>query len=248
MGILNPVERGILVHGHRGARGMLPENTLPAFEYAISVGVDGIELDVAVSRDDVVVVRHDPKLKLRAIRDLTLAEIQSYDLGDAAHVPTLDQVLALAHRGQFLFNIEIKSYPDRPDLSPPPDHFAGLVFQAIRRQRLERRVIIQSFDFRMLRAMRELAPEIRLGALYMGRPKSFAAIAHQAGTAIVAPHHALVTARKVRAAHAAGLEVVTWTANSRPEWKRLIAAQVDAIITDRPGALVAYLRDRGLRQ
>ena len=227
---------------------MLPENTLPAFEYAISVGVDAIELDVAVSRDDALVVRHDPKLKRRALRGLTLAEIQSYDLGDAARVPTLDQVLSLAPLGRFLFNIEIKSYPDRPALSPPPEPFADLVFQAIRRHRLERRVIVESFDFRVLAAMRRIAPDVRLAALYMGRPKSFVAIAHQAGAATVAAHHALVTSRKVRAAHAAGLEVIAWTANSRPEWKRLIAAQVDAVTTDRPGALIAYLRERGLRQ
>ena len=227
---------------------MLPENTVPAFEYAISVGVDAIELDVAVSRDDVAVVRHDPKLKRRAIRELTLAEIQTYDLGDAARVPTLEQVLSLAHRAHFLFNIEIKSYPDRPWLAPPPEHFAQLVSHAIHRHHLERRVMVESFDFRVLHAMRRLAPDIRLAALYMRRPRSFVAIAHQAGAAIVAPHHALVTARKVRAAHAAGLEVITWTANSRREWKRLVAAQVDAIITDRPGALIAYLRERGLRQ
>lgn len=227
---------------------MLPENTLPAFEYAISVGVDALELDVAVSSDDAVVVRHDPKLKRRAIRSLTLAEIQSYDLGDAARVPTLDQVLTLATRGDFLFNIEIKSFPERPSLSPPPDHFAELVFHAIHRHRLERRVIVASFDFRILAAMRKVAPDIRLGALYVGAPKSLVALANRAGTEIVAPHHALVSSRKVRAAHAAGLQVVTWTANGRREWKRLIAAQVDAIITDRPGALIAYLRERGLRQ
>jgi glycerophosphoryl diester phosphodiesterase len=227
---------------------MRPENTLPAFEYAISVGADALELDVAVSRDDVVVVVHDPKLKRRAIHGLTLAEIQSYDRGGGAVIPTLDQVLALAHRGRFLFNIEIKSFPDRPALSPPPEHFSELVFRAIHRHRMEKRVIVQSFDFRTLHAMHSLAPEIRLAALYVGRPKSFVALAHRAGVQIVAPHHALVTSRKVRAAHLAGLHVVTWTANSRREWKRLIAAQVDGIITDKPGALIEYLRERGLRQ
>ena len=53
----------VLVHGHRGARGVRPENTLPAFEYAIEAGVDVLELDMAVTKDDVIVVSHDPVLE-----------------------------------------------------------------------------------------------------------------------------------------------------------------------------------------
>lgn len=259
----------ILVHGHRGARAQRPENTLPGFEYAISVGADALELDVAVTRDDVVVVSHDPKLNRaicnspdppRAIRDLTLAELARWDCGairnrrfpkqtlfPGARVPTLDQVLALSDRGHFLFNIEVKSYPDRPALAPPPKHFAELVYQAIRRHKLEKRTMVQCFDFRILHAMREIAPEIRLGALYVGRPKDLVRIAHRAGAGIIAPHHALASARRVRKAHAAGLEVVVWTANRPRDWKRLMAAEVDGIITDNPEALLAYLNQNGMR-
>ncbi|HTT64809.1 MAG TPA: glycerophosphodiester phosphodiesterase [Bryobacteraceae bacterium] len=261
--------RPILVYGHRGARAMRPENTLPGFEYAISVGADALEMDVAVTRDDVVVVSHDPKLNQsicrspdapRIIRDLTLAEVQRWDCGalpnrrfpkqvpvPGARVPTLDQVLALAGRGHFLFNIEVKSYPERPRLAPPPERFAELVFHVVRRHRLERRVIVQSFDFRILHAMQRLAPEIRRAALYVGRPKRLVAIAHRAGAGVVAPYHALASARQVRAAHAAGLEVVAWTANRPRDWKRLIRAQVDGIITDNPEGLLAYLKEIGLR-
>lgn len=248
---------------------MRPENTLPGFEYAISVGADALEMDVAVTRDDVVVVSHDPKLNRsicrspdppRVIRDLTLAELERWDCGavrnprfpkqtliPGARVPTLDQVLDLSDRGHFLFNIEVKSFPDRPRLAPPPERFADLVCQAIRRHKLEKRVIVQSFDFRILHAIGRLAPEIRLGALYVGPPRRFVAIAHRAEAGIVAPYHALASARQVHAAHAAGLEVVAWTANRPRDWRRLIAAQVDAIITDNPEALLAYLREIGLR-
>ena len=266
---LSPVGLPILVHGHRGARAMRPENTLPGFEYAISVGADAVELDVAVTRDDVVVVSHNPKMNRkicrssdppRAIRDLTLAELERWDCGalrnprfpnqipiPGARVPTLDQVLNLADRGHFLFNIEVKSFPDRPRLAPEPEYFAELVYQAIRRHKLEKRAIVQSLDFRILHAMRRLAPAIRLGVLYAGRPKSFAAIAQEAGAGIVVPYHALASARQVRAAHAAGLEVVVWTADRPRDWRRLIAAQVDAIITDNPEALLAYLKEAGMR-
>jgi len=263
------VGQPILVYGHRGARASFPENTLPGFEYAISVGVDALELDVAVTLDDVVVVSHDPKLnrsickapgRARGIREVTLAELEHWDCGalrnfrfpkqtlvPGARIPTLDQVLDLAGLGRFLFDIEVKSYPERPALSPPPDRFAELVYQTIRRRGLEKRVIVQSFDFRVLHAMRRLAPGIRLGGLYVGHPKSFPAIAGAAGSEIVAPYHALASAKRVRAAHAANLEVVVWTANRPRDWRRLIAAQVDGIITDKPAALLAYLRAAGLR-
>src|SRR3954453_14633731 len=80
----------IKVHGHRGARASFPENTLPAFEYAIKAGVDVLELDMAVTRDNVIVVSHDPLLKSpictgpkngAAIHALTLAEVREYDCG-----------------------------------------------------------------------------------------------------------------------------------------------------------------------
>ena len=239
----------ILVHGHRGARAVQPENSLAAFQYAISIGADFLEMDVAVTRDDVVVVSHDPKLKpaIRrspgrptAIRDLTLAE-----LARCTPIPTLDQVLDLAGHGPIQFNIEIKSFPKRPELAPPPERFAELVWQTLQRHKLEPRAMVQSFDFRTLHAMRRLAPEIRLAALYVGPPKSFLAIAREAGTNIVAPHRALVTRARVRAAHAAEVAVVPWTANRPAVWKRLVAAQVDAIITDDPAALIAYLQKLG---
>ncbi len=257
------------MHGHRGARAHLPENTLPAFAYAISAGVDAVELDVVVTRDDVVVVAHDAKLNRRIcrspdgrriIRELTAAELQSWECGGVrnrrfpeqkpipgARIPTLDQVLDLAGRGDFLFNIEVKSDPQHPAWSPPPERFAELVWHAIRRGGVEQRVIVQSFDFRVLHAMRRLAPNVRLGALYMGRPKNLADIAQQAQAAIVAPYHRLATIRQVRAAHGAGYQVVVWTANRPNDWRRLAAAGVDAIITDRPAELIAYLKTNGLR-
>jgi len=260
--------RRIRVLGHRGARAMRPENTIPAFEYAIAAGVDALELDVAVTRDNVVVVSHDPTLHPpicsggqpeAVIRQLTLMEVQQWDCGairnpdfmrqepiPGTRMPTLDQVLDLAPGGDFDFNIEIKSFPDRPDLTPPPGEFASLVLGSVRQRRLEMRVIVQSFDFRIFEAMKRLAPEIRLSALYFGPPRDFVAIAREAGAGMVSPDESLVTPEQVRAAHRAGFEVVPWTANTPVEWDRLIAAGVDGIISDDPKALLEFLQQRGL--
>ena len=107
---------------------------------------------------------------------------------------------------------------------------------------LEARVILQSFDFRTLLAMKKLAPEIRRSALYEGPARDFVQIAKEAGAQIVSPNIRLVTPEQVAAAHAAGLQVVPWTANTPQEWDRLIAAKVDAIISDDPAALIAHLK------
>src|ERR1043166_5290080 len=190
--------QAIQVHGHRGARAMRPENTLPAFEYAIAQGVDALELDMAVTRDNVVVVSHDPRLSApvctgprdhAVIHELTLAEVKQWDCGakqnpafpkqqpvPGTRVPTLDEVFDLAPQGKFLFNIETKSFPDRPELTPPPEEFARLVLAVVRKHHLDNRVVVQSFDYRTLHAKKKLAPQIKLSALYEGpAPKDFVA-------------------------------------------------------------------------
>ena len=90
-----------------------------------------------------------------------------------------------------------------------------MVLAKIRQYKLEKRVILQSFDFRTLVAMRKLAPEIRLSALTATDQREFAAIAAEAAHAeIVSPEYRLVARPKVEAAHRAGLQVVPWTVNT----------------------------------
>lgn len=254
----------VLVHGHRGARALRPENTLPAFSYALQVGVDVLELDMAVTRDDVIVVSHDPLLKSEictgpklpvAIRDLTFSELQQYDCGavknqkfpkqqpvPGTRVPSLDEVFALAANTKVEFNIETKIFKDHPEYTPSPEKFVELVLAVVRKYGLEKRVILQSFDFRTLQVARQMAPDIRRSALYMGLPKDFVAIAHDAGATIISPYYRLVSKKKVDACHKAGIEVVPWTPNKPEEWRKLLDAGVDAIITDDPAELIQYLQ------
>lgn len=259
----------IQVHGHRGARARLPENTLPAFEYAIRAGVDVLELDMAVTRDNVVVVSHDPILEApvctgprerAVIRELTLAQVREWDCGavknpkfldqrpvPGTRMPTLDEVFALAAKSKVDFNIETKIFKDKPQYTPPPREFAQLVLDQIRKHHLEKRVILQSFDYRTLVEMKRLAPQIRLSALTESDRRPFADIAAEAGAGIVSPHYSLITPEKVQAAHKAGLQVVPWTANLPADWEKLVAAKSDAIITDDPETLIGWLKQRGLR-
>lgn len=267
-------DQTILVHGHRGARARFPENTIPAFSYAISVGVDVLELDLAVTKDNVLVVSHDPVLEApvckgptlndvkATIRELTLAQVREWDCGAVQNplfkeqktvpgtkMPTLDEVLALAKKGNFEFNIETKIFKAQPELTPSPEEFAALLVKAIEKRKLVKRCIIQSFDFRTLIAARKLNPRIRLAALYERGSKDFVTLSKEAANAeIVSPQYRVVTAEKVKAAHDAGLQVVPWTANNPQDWDALIDARADAIITDDPAALLQHLRARKLHK
>ncbi len=224
---------------------------------------------MAVTKDGIVVISHDPVLRppvcngpqaSAIIHHLTLEQVQQWDCGKVQNphypaqkaiagtkMPTLDDVFELSKTGKFDYNIETKIFPDKPEYTPSPEEFAALVLEKIRKFKLEKRVILQSFDFRTLVAMKKLAPEIRLSALYFGEPHDFVELAKSAGAGIISPEFHLVTPENVKAAHDAGLQVVAWTANEPEEWDKLIEAQVDAIISDDPGALIAYLKSKNLR-
>ncbi|MFN0102536.1 MAG: glycerophosphodiester phosphodiesterase [Bryobacteraceae bacterium] len=275
MSLANAAPR-ILVHGHRGARAVRPENSLPAFEYAIAQGVDVLELDLAVTKDDVLVVSHDARMSPKfcqgpagaetLIRAMTLAQLRQWDCGARANpdfprqqtvpgtrVPTLQEVFDLVNRqnSRVEFNIETKISPARPEQTPPPARFAQMVLDVVRKNQFTDRVILQSFDFRTLHAMKRLEPKMRGSALYPHDPgdphRTILELAMESGAGIVSPHYSTVNAGEVAAAHKAGLQVVPWTANEPSVWDSLIAAQVDAIISDDPAALIAYLKAKGLR-
>ena len=290
--MLSPTpSRSILIHGHRGARAARPENTIPAFEYGIQHGDDVLELDLAVTRDNHLVVSHSPFLVQPApepgtvydahanerrcdgpalppgtlIRSLTLAQVKQYDCGvhtlaafpqqvavPGTKIPTFDEVLDLAPQGNFQFNVETKIFPSHPEITPSPEVFVQMIDEAVRRHHLQSRVILQSFDFRTLHAMRRIDPEIRLSALFgqarydalMGitdPDKSFAHIAKVSGADILSPDFSLVTPQEVAVAHGMGLQVAPYTVNHPEDWKRMADAGVDAIITDDPAALLAWL-------
>jgi glycerophosphoryl diester phosphodiesterase len=202
----------------------------------------------------------------RSIRKMTLAELHQWDCGaitnpafpkqvavPGTRVPTLQEVFDLVKRegSRVHFNIETKIFPSKPELAPSPNRFAQLVLDLVRKNGLTDRVILQSFDFRTLHAMKRLEPKMRLSALYpfdlTDAPRSLVELALESGAGIVSPHYSKVRDEEVAAAHRTGLIGVPWTANEPAIWDKLIAAQVDAIISDDPAALIAYLKAKGLR-
>ena len=193
------------LQGHRGARGLAPENTLVAFAQGLAIGVTTLEMDAAITRDDVVVISHDPALnpditrgpdggwldtRGPRIKDLTFAQLQRYDVGrlkpgtayaknfpdqapaDATRIPRLSDVFDLVKRSgaDVQLDIETKVFPLAPDETLPPDVFARRLVAEVRRAGMQRRTMIQSFDWRTLAVVKREAPEIRTVYLTARRP------------------------------------------------------------------------------
>jgi glycerophosphoryl diester phosphodiesterase len=135
----------------------------------------------------------------------------------------------------------MKSYPDHPEYTPPPQRCAEMLLDAIQSRGVDSHAMVESFDFRVLRAMRRIAPEIPLAALIEDGDPDFVSVSREAEADMIAPEFHMVTAEKVAAAHAAGIGVVTWTVNDPADWQRLVDAGVDGIITDDPAALISWL-------
>lgn len=268
------------VQGHRGARAAFPEESIPAFTHALEVGVDTLELDLGVTRDDQLVVQHDllvndarclgadgKKLAQRSpIRSLTLAEMKQLDCGSlpnerfpkqtlvpGTRVATLAEIFQLVERSplpaakQVGFNIEMKSVPAHPELTPAPDAFARKILDEAKAHGMLQRITIQSFDYRMLAAVKRLAPKVPISLLIDGTLPDLVAMAESAGAEVISPNVEWITAADVLALHAKGIRVIPWTANVPEEWTALVAIGVDGIISDDPAALVTWLRAKGLR-
>lgn len=160
-----------LILAHRGASGYAPENTLPAFELAESMGADGFELDVHLSSDGHLVVIHDEKVDRTTngsgyVKDMTLSEIKKLDASygkesyRGARIPELSEVLELISGTSLTVNIEIKS-----DIIRYPG-IEEKCLDLVQKMGLLGNIIFSSFNHYSVTRLRELSPEARLGLLY----------------------------------------------------------------------------------
>ena len=236
------------VIAHRGNSCVAPQNTLAAFESAWRAGADSIEIDLQLSADGAAVVIHDDTVDATtngsgSVDDLDLAELRRLDAGSwfspayaGQRVPTFTEVtVLLAGRRGIDLLLELKG--DWP--------VEGLqqVAQAIAAAGIGDRVIAQSFSAVTVRRLAEVAPDLRRGLLVAEADAGL--LARCAELAVVAcnPPGELLRRRPelLGQLHAAGLQVMVWTANQPEEWATLMASGVDAIITDRPDALRGWL-------
>lgn len=230
----------VLAIGHRGAAGHQPENTMPSFEKALELGADALEFDVVLTLDGVPIVIHDDTLDRTtngcgAIEQALYADLQSLDAGSwkgtATHVPTLAEVLA-EYAPRTLLNLEIKTSPRRGEL-------VEACVEAVLQHEASNSVVFSSFDHDALRVLRTIMPTARIGVLCgMGTLEQGFACALELGAENLHPPALLVTEALVQRAHAANLQVWTWTANATDHISRLLAAGVDGIFSDWPERVV----------
>jgi len=237
-----------LLVAHRGASGSAPENTMAAFRLALEMKVHGIELDVHMSRDGAIVVIHDSRVDRTSngrgkVGAMTLPELQSLDAGSwfnaafpqrarpeyaCQRIPTLNEVMQLV-RNQIRLYIEIKD----PDLYP--DSLESELLSIVRQHGMQEHVIFLSFNRGALRKMRELDSAIPT-ALLVSRPAidpvKAALSLHANGLAVL---HSLITPALATKTLRAGLSLIAWTVDKPKDLSRMMAAQVNSIITNYPG-------------
>jgi len=223
-----------LVLAHRGANRVAPENTLAAFEQALAMGADGVELDVHRTADGTLVVHHDaaaPGLGLLA--GLTVADIRVA----RPDLPTLDEALdTCAGR---MVNVEIKNSPGDPD-HDRAERAADLVVERLQARNGRDHVVVSSFSLATVDRVHALDATVPT-ALLTARTTELVALlklAHEHGHRALNPRvHALVGRRAARLAERArdlGLDLYVWTVNEERQMRRLADAGVRGLITDAP--------------
>lgn len=226
-----------MIVAHRGASADHPENTIEAFLGAKEQGADGVELDVRLSADDVLVLHHDARLADgRMVR-----EVASDDLPES--IPNLAE--ALEATDPLFTNIELKNLRSDPDYDAAEGlsiAVAGLIsaFEA------HERVLVSSFDLDAVLRIRSTDPAVALGWLVWGQADPAQLIGRVEAHALQAihPHDLLVDAAFVRRAHDVGVAVNVWTVDDTERGLALVEMGVDAIITNTPALMRAAL-ERG---
>jgi glycerophosphoryl diester phosphodiesterase len=221
-----------LIIAHRGASAERPENTLAAFRRALALDVDGIELDVHVTRDGVPVVFHDPALRRMTgaagrISGKTWTDLRTLRIRNTEPIPRLVDVLRLT-RGLAVVQIEMKSGPVAP------------LVRAIQAARAAEWVILASFDAKHVASARDLAPGIPRMLISEGR-EAPAGLVRKLGACgaggLSVNHRAIRSAAWVRHFHQRGHPVWTWTVNDPATARRLAGWGVDALLGDDPALL-----------
>ena len=243
---------------HRGSPGTSVENTVPAVVACLAAGADGIEVDLRLSADGVLVVCHDPDLKRLTGAALPVGDTCWDDLrtaADAAGVPLarVEWVLAAATGRSVV--LEVKAPPPGPRSVERTVEALLDRIAVLRAANLPMDLTLSSFSVEVVAAVRALAPaELGLPTALLGRPTvrpgALLRRALLAGHDQIHPHVGALLAEPgaVEVAHRCGVEVVVWTANRDRTVRRLSTLGVDAVITDVPDQVRAALAVPGRRQ
>jgi len=228
-------EAGPLIIGHRGAAGLALENTLPAFQLALNLGVDALECDVQLTADGRVLVFHDDTLaRLTGLRgkvaDYSHDELlRSARVLQTERIPLLEDVFSLLSADQAAIFVEIKD----PAAAPAFIELASRIS-------FPRRVLVGSFS---LPTVRELVASGLWPIIQLAKKLSSLESQLIEGISAVGLGGGVPSPDAVQKLQQSGVAVWLWTINRRGQMKAAFSAGVDGIITDRPD-LAMHLRDQ----
>ena len=225
---------------------------MAAFRKALESGAGFIETDLQLSRDARLVAMHDDTLERTTngrgpVSSKTLEELRKLDAGSwfppsgqgaasfaGERIPTIEEILAFGREHEIGLHLEIKP--------TGPSGAEHAVVGALHASNEVARSVVLSFSASVLERVRQLDPLVMTGFLFSDRLSSPLSTAVDAGARQLLPRIDRVTRELVTEAHAHDLKVVAWTADSRAEMQKLIAAGVDGIITNYPDRLIELLR------
>ena len=242
------------VISHRGANLDAPQNTIPAFERSLEIGVDGFETDIHLSSDGVPVICHNYTIDETStgkgeVRSKNLEELRTYDFGSyfgdefrGVSLPTLPELLDLT-KTMKLINIEIK----------PPQKDCDLVkrvVETIHEYGIVENSIVSCFDPECIRLVKEIDSNVKTGLLYeddeLGNEIMTFGVAKfckQLNANAAHPHRKLITQKEVMELHNLGIVVNPWTVNKEEEIVRFTKWGCDALISDVPDYCRKVLED-----
>lgn len=261
--------------GHRGCRGLMPENTIPAMIRAIDLGMTTLETDAVITKDKKVILSHEPffnheittkpdgnfvterEEKLLNIYRMNYEEVKKFDVGLKPHprfpqqqklkvakpllsemIDSVEAYCKTNNRPPPQYNIETKSSLLTDNIfHPAPAEFVNLLMEIIISKKIQKRVIIQSFDFRTLQYLHQKHPQIKTALLiedYDKRNLQEQVEALGFTPTIYSPEYSLVNAALIKNCHDKAIKIIPWTVNTKEEIKQLRLLGVDGIITDYP--------------
>ncbi len=224
----------ILIIGHACGKIMGPENTLKAFRKAIELKADYIELDVRMSKDNEVVIFHDPDIFSIAaepglVKNKTLKELKSLDVGEGERIPTFREVIELSnHKVNLIMHIGAA-------------HMEAQIINLLREYDYIEMTIISCMIHRYLFKYRKLEPNLKLAALvnlYSETLPKWDVRKNLIDTATnnkfyaINPEYHIVDTQFITYAHQKNLKIFVWTVNEESIMRKLITLGVDGIMTD----------------
>lgn len=217
---------------HRGAKAYEPENTLQAFQKAIDLNSDGIELDVHLSADGQIIVIHDETIDKMTngkgfVNALSLSQLKSFLIDEKHEIPTLKEVFDLVNKKCFI-NIELKNAETLTKV-------VSLIEEYVSEKNWNYdHFIVSSFDWNALQKVYNLNPKILIGVLTETDLNLALAFAEKIKARAIHPYYHLLNTENVSEIQKKGFLVLPWTVNIEEDIQKIKSYSVDGIITDFP--------------